>query len=827
MKRSSAIAGSGVALVVVLVLGLVLLKEDPRKNGTAPGKGATITPRWNLPPLKTEKPAVPTPRGKIELPALPAARDAISGFVKDVKGSPIAAATVALLGDEKCSARTAADGAFNLVPTLAGKKLILYASGPAPFAPRVIPGVAPGTAGLVIVLGAGEATVQGRVVRANDQKPVANAKLEASTGDWLGRATTDASGRFTLAGAPSGALGLVVSAENLIPRVVTVNVARGAGPDIEIALQPGVKLTGTVVEKGALVPNARVILKQGGVPLPFERRETKSDANGRFVFEGLPPAECHVHARAERGISPIVVVRADGAHDPDPVTLELGPAGSLAGRVSCDGAPVPGAKLSVADEDAPAPLAATSDAQGRFAIEPVTPGVVFEIQAEAKGFARKKLGVSSEEAVDIVLSRAAILVVTCVPPAQEIEIEGADGDRRLLQWGGVVDDLSAGTTWVVAKNPGRAPSSKRVELKEGETTRVDLDLKAGSTLEGTCTSDDGGPVAGASVVATDPASGPIGATSAATSDAEGRFKLADLAPGTHRIVAIASGFVEAEAEVADGTRTVALTLARSHGLEVQVTIPPRKETPPTEDHHSHAQHGAILVKLEAKGGKEPPHQRVVNAEGTAGSAVFDRLRGQTYVVTVASPGLAPAKVEVDPRTQKTVAVTLEAGAECTGVVLDAEGKPLHGAAISRGHDANEDLMQEASFATLLGMTEEKGEFHCDIAPGGEDVTVTHPEHAPLFTKLVPGKGVKLTLAPGSRIVGRALSKDGQPQPGIGVVLEGPVEKRTETGPDGAFSFKGLLAGSYRVKRHDSAPEAPGVEVSVGNRGESSVDLRAP
>ena len=133
---------------------------------------------------------------------------------------------------------------------------------------------------------------------------------------------------------------------------------------------------------------------------------------------------------------------------------------------------------------------------------------------------------SSEEAVDIVLSRAAILVVTCVPPAQEIEIEGADGDRRLLQWGGVVDDLSAGTTWVVAKNPGRAPSSKRVELKEGETTRVDLDLKAGSTLEGTCTSDDGGPVAGASVVATDPASGPIGATSVATSDAEGRYRLA-------------------------------------------------------------------------------------------------------------------------------------------------------------------------------------------------------------------------------------------------------------------------------------------------------------
>ncbi len=152
---------------------------------------------------------------------------------------------------------------------------------------------------------------------------------------------------------------------------------------------------------------------------------------------------------------------------------------------------------------------------------------------------------------------------------------------------------------------------------------------------------------------------------------------------------------------------------------------------------------------------------------------------------------------------------------------------LPGVALSRGSDPNEDLLQEGSFATLLAMTEAKGAFSCEIDPQGEDVVLTCPDMAPLRTRLVPGPNPALTLLPGARIVGRTLDKTGRPQTGVGVSIEGPLSRRGKSLGDGTFGFKGLLPGAYRVKRADTGPEDPGVEVSVGNVGETSVDLKAP
>ena len=813
-KKTQALLAA-LALALTGTLGLALLHDEKKEErGTAP-PGKKVSLEGRLPPLATLVPARPTVPEKIALRALPAPRDAISGFVKDVRGEPIAAATVAFI-DQNPGVRTGADGAFVLVPSVPGKRLALRADGPAPFAARVVTGIAPGTSGVVIYLKEAEARLRGRVLRAKDRKPVPGARIEATTGDWLGRATTDAEGRFELAG-PSGGLGLVVSAEDLIPKVVTVNASPSRGPggrtELEITLESGGTLSGVVLSRGTPVPGARVVLREGKVPLPFERRETVSDGKGAFSFAALPPAEVRVHARSAQGLSKVVLVLSDGVRDPEPVKLELGAGGTVVGRVSCDGAPVPGARISAKDEEAG--LEATSDEHGAFALEPVLEGATLDLRVEAKGFARKKVRARAGDAVDVALARAAVLAVSTNPPCPEIEAVGPDGERRLLQWGGVIEDLAPGSTWVVARVQGCAPACRRVELEEGKTKLLEIDLAPGRRLEGSCVSDAGGPVTGVSVVALDPDSGPLAAGVFATSDATGEFVLEDLGPGKHTVHAAAPGYIEADV-VEEGWPSVVMVLPRSYSLEVRANVPANVP----EDAEKHA--GSVLVRLTSESGFS--EQRVL---GASGSVVFERLKGEVHKLELLSPGLVPVRADLDPRASSSVAYDLAPGVAATGTVADKDGNPLPGVALSRGSDPNEDLLQEGSFATLLAMTEAKGAFSCEIDPQGEDVVLTCPDMAPLRTRLVPGPNPALTLLPGARIVGRTLDKTGRPQTGVGVSIEGPLSRRGKSLGDGTFGFKGLLPGAYRVKRADTGPEDPGVEVSVGNVGETSVDLKAP
>jgi hypothetical protein len=817
VKKKVLLAALALALLGTLGLSFLLrneLRDEKEEKGTAP-QPRKISLEGRLPPLATSAPARPTVAErvvveKVALKAVPPARDAISGFVKDVRGEPIARATVALVEDQ--GTPTGPDGAFSLVPNSRGKRVILRAEGPSPFEARVVTGIAPGTSGLIICLKEAEARMRGHVLRSKDRKPVAGAKVEATSGDWLGRATTDAAGRFELAG-PSGGLGLVVSAEDLVPRLVTVNAPRGSGPDVEIALESGGTLTGVVLAKGSPVPGAKVILREGKVPLSFERRETVSDAKGAFSFAALPPAEVRVHARSTQGLSTVVLVRSDGERDPDPVKLELGSGGQLLGRVSCGGAPVPGARVTARDEESL--LEASSDEHGAFAFRPVLEGATLDLHVEAKGFARKKVRARAGDAVDVALARAAVLAVSTSPACPEIEVVGPDNERRLLQWGGVIEDLAPGSTWVVAKVVGCAPACRRVELEEGKTKLLEIDLAPGRRLEGSCVSDAGGPVTGVSVVALDADAGPLTAGVFATSDATGEFFLEDLGPGKHTVHAAAPGYIDAEV-VEEGWPSLVLVLPRSYSLEVKANVP--ANLPADAEKHR----GSVLVRLTSGSGFS--EQRVL---GATGSVVFERLKGEAHTLEVLSPGLVPVRAEIDPRTSSSVTYELAPGVPATGVVTDKDGNPLPGVAVSRGSDPNEDLLQEGSFATLLAMTEAKGNFSCEIDPRGEDVVLTCPDMAPLRGRLVPGANPAFTLLPGSRIVGRTLDKNGQPQPGVGVSIEGPLSKRGRSLADGTFGWKGLLPGAYRVKRADTGPEDPGVEVTVGNIGEAAIDLKAP
>ncbi|HZU95062.1 MAG TPA: carboxypeptidase-like regulatory domain-containing protein, partial [Planctomycetota bacterium] len=764
-------------------------------------------PRIDLPPLRTLTPATPTAVAGVPSRPLPPARTGISGRVTDVKGSPVAGARVSLVANEDTAATTGADGAFAIPTVPPGKKLVLLAEGPAPLAARLVPGIAPGASGLVIVLRAASGSVSGHVIAKKDRAPLSGARVEASLGDWLARALTDERGSFGLP-APPGAITLVVSKEGFVPRTATA----GTGP-VEVELDAGTTLTGTVKRKGEPVAGAAVVARQSGVPLPFERRVVKTDDRGRFTFAGIPAAELKLFARSGALTSRLAAVRPDGAYDPEPLELELGEGATIVGRVSCDGAPVVGAKLTFDD------LSATSEKDGTFSIAGVTPGLDVDLRAAAPGFAtRSRVRVQPGRAVEVVLRRSSVLAITTSPPAEEISVQGADAERRLLQWGGVIDDLAPGLAWIVARTPGCAPVTRQVELKEGETLALDLELGLGASLEGTCLGEDGSPVVAASVVATDPDSGPLAASSAATSDGSGHFAIADLGPGRHHVTAAAPGWLEASADLDAGARTVSLTLSRSYTLEVQASVPHVEP-----DSHGHARRlGDLLVRVTSD--KEPRRERVISGQSGSASAIFDGLRGQVYHVELLSPGLAPATDDVDPRSRPVATFTLAAGTEARGVVVAPDGTPLGGVAIARGSDPDEDLKSPGSFATLLAMTETDGTFDAEIDPRGETVTLTHPDYAPVTLSLSPGSGQKLVVAAGARITGHALTKDGRPQPDVGIAVEGPVSKRTRSLADGSFALKGLLPGSYRVKRAD-APADPGVTVSVEAGSQTTIDLR--
>jgi hypothetical protein len=296
----------------------------------------------------------------------------------------------------------------------------------------------------------------------------------------------------------------------------------------------------------------------------------------------------------------------------------------------------------------------------------------------------------------------------------------------------------------------------------------------------------------------------------ATADEQGRFSIADAPPGKLELTAAQPGYRDTHLEVEAGSGGLAVELARCWTLEVKLS--------------GASPIARALVTLAALEGPPDRGERVVGADGVA---LFEDVRGARHRVVAFAPGLAPAKVDVDPRAAASVTLELGAGARASGTVSGPDGNVLPGAAILRGHDPDEDLEVPGAFALLLAMTEAKGEFAATISAEGEDVVVSCPGFAPLVAHLAPGDGQRFQLAAGARVAGRTLARDGSPQSGVGVALEGPLSRRAVSGPDGSFVFEGLLPGRYRLRRHDASPDSPAIEANVGASGDTSVELRAP
>ena len=247
-----------------------------------------------------------------------------------------------------------------------------------------------------------------------------------------------------------------------------------------------------------------------------------------------------------------------------------------------------------------------------------------------------------------------------------------------------------GDGWAPAIREGVKPGD------HAEPTVVDFVLEPGHWLEGTVVDEEGGPVEGAAVNVM-PSLGTLrnvtlhpGNLRSASTDAEGRFRIVDLA-GPRVAIQLrgpaGGGWSHNMNETVDVDRTVDLVLERWKVIRGRVKDADTGEPVP-----------AFTVKLKKGVGyydykRCDPGESFHSAEG---KFLLEKLDPDLFTFSVEASGYIGVIREDVPSTPldggNEIVVEMTRGADLEGVVIDrADGSPIEGAAVSYGVPKRSDL----------------------------------------------------------------------------------------------------------------------------------------
>ena len=277
----------------------------------------------------------------------------ISGRVTDAAGNPIAGAVVKtfdMLAPDIPGARTDAEGRYVLHVVKAGDhRMRVTHRDHTPAESQWVPA---GSEGVDFQLD-GLGGVAGRVVDARTGHPVTEFSIAARSRDELTR-ITDPEGRFRFSRLQTGERGALVEAAGYVSQFLEYRVRPGETTGgIVVRLEPGAVVEGAVLSpEGDPVSGAKLFVEHFPVTqwgLLFGVAGV-SAADGTFRLGSVPSDSTTVHAYHHKHAPASAPIRWDG-HGVGHATVRCSEGGTLRGCVRADGAPLPGVRVTIGQED--------------------------------------------------------------------------------------------------------------------------------------------------------------------------------------------------------------------------------------------------------------------------------------------------------------------------------------------------------------------------------------------------------------------------------------------------------------------------------------------
>lgn len=784
---------------------------------------------------------------------LPAVASFAGRLIDEDSRSGVAGGRVWSNGRPESAATTSGDGTFTLAaPTRdplrlnAGATGYLRADGV-----RFQPGV--GGPGPTLSMRRA-AAIEGRVVdAAGDPRPGAEVELKPrESGGFPGvatlrmiaaggpRAIAADDGRYRLAPVDPEALWQVEGVgDGYAPATAEVPALEpgGTASGIDIVLQPGLAIVGTVVD-GSQAPlaGAELALRkaQGGnrmmrlammldtPPLAIE----SSGGEGRFEFAELAEGSYDLTVkRAGFAEATRKTITVDATVAPvDLGTIELRPGERLEGYVTdSEGNALEGAEVTIGDEQS-ALLArfgdtgagepdTLSDATGFFRLSDLAPDTPIALIVARRGYVTEAvssvrlpraepLTVALEAASDVSgwildgdgsgIAGASVRLNQSLggisfgrrgPQEMTVAVEESDGDGYFL-----FEGVSPGKSSIVAKAAGfREGRLGELEVPQGEhLADLELTLEVGAAIVGQVFAPDGRPAIGARVGVVTEERQPTSFFDRVTTDGEGRYRLEGLAPGTVSIEADHEDHarVVRDAEVRTGDN--ALDLRFEGGVEVSGRVVDGEGTPIAD----------ATVQI------HPPGRRWGGSQGRSesdGSFVVSGVSDGDHELSAYGDGFAagegqPLRVAGEPISG--IELLLERGVELTGRIVGLD--PENAGEIEVVAMAGDWFNRRAVQADFRG-----GYRIENLRPGDYQVSATQvktgrrAEDRVTVVRAQPAT-LDLVFEEGLVLSGRALQGE-VPIRGAYVVLNGVDVSHTAnvvTDSDGAFEIEGLKTGSY-------------------------------